>query len=202
MCLLAYLPKGTTLERYEVMRAFSGNPDGVGVAWWEDGEWKMVKGIMSIGRTLEVLEKLEDTDKVVHFRLGVVGPRHPKLTHPFLTDRKMLFQNGVWSGYRELEEKIKRGKIPRKHWVEFNKINQTPRDLTSDTKLMAFLLYLNDTTNGKYQEEVEEMLQSAGRIIILEKHNPNPTFISHFYTDGLGRRFSNPFFTNYADSCI
>lgn len=199
MCLLVYLPKGTTLTDNEVYRAFYGNPDGSGIAWWDGKGWKIRKMIMTPEGVIETLRVLGDAPKVVHFRLGTSGETHPLLTHPFITPSLAIFQNGIWSEYYRFLELTNRRGI-KKHWLKYNRINRTPPTLNSDTKLMGFLLYLNQKTKGKYRKEVKRMLYSSGRLIILKRRNPEPILISHFYTDDQGRKFSN-MLLSYPGTC-
>lgn len=107
--------KERALTEKEVREAFRANPDGGGLAWYEDGKVVLRKGFMKVNHMLDcylgehVNEKLPH---VVHCRRATSKVTQ-KLTHPFIVSEKsplkltyhgneaVLFHNGVVSDWKK-----------------------------------------------------------------------------------------------------
>ncbi|MCX8097390.1 MAG: class II glutamine amidotransferase [Spirochaetes bacterium] len=195
MCLIAYLPKDKVMSKEEVEKAWRINDDGAGIAFFENGEWKIIKAVMKSEEIIKLIERYKNTSKVVHFRAASAGGVHPELTHPFETHRYILFHNGTWIHWNTFCSLLKLFPIFQKYWKKYNEeMNYNP-DLISDTKLLAFLLYLVE--EGKcVKKEVEEIIKEAGKIVIIDKKKNKVMFYGNFENDS-GRKFSNSSYKGY-----
>jgi len=100
MCVIACLQEGVKVERDEFEKIWNNNPDGFGLAYSEDGEWKVLKGMMQEETAWETLNQIQsDYTTVCHWRMASCGFIEPKLTHPFIIrlrkgKRAVLFHRG------------------------------------------------------------------------------------------------------------
>src|ERR1019366_5476325 len=135
MCLLLAAVKGRPTEE-AIRNSASGNPDGIGYAYKENGILHYEKGI-SVDRAVE-LSKTLPLGFCMHFRIATSGGVVPELIHPFpvrldapLTKKgkanKLLFHNGVFSEWKEvlIKHLTERITLPLGKW--------------SDTRALALL---------------------------------------------------------------
>jgi len=100
MCVIGYLPKGSEVNEEEFYDIWNANPDGFGLAYCEDSEWKVLKGMMEPETAWETLSQIQNEHTVVcHWRLASSAVVKPKLTHPFIIKlkkgkRAILFHRG------------------------------------------------------------------------------------------------------------
>ncbi|MCX8167092.1 MAG: hypothetical protein N3E37_04535, partial [Candidatus Micrarchaeota archaeon] len=130
------------MTKEEIEKAWKVNGDGAGVSFLKENKWNIIKGITKLETLIEIVNKYKDNDKVVHFRLASTGGVAPELTHPFESRRYILFHNGTWIEWYSYATIIKTLPILKKRWLKYNKeMNYEPK-IISDTKILAFLLYL------------------------------------------------------------
>lgn len=189
MCLIAYLPSNKSLEGKEIAKAWKANRDGAGIAFFKNEKWNVVKGIMDIDTLEKLIEENKDSDKIVHFRLATSGGRHPELTHPFETPRYIIFHNGFWTDYYKWLTRIKTNTPLKQYWSNYNKIMNYNPNLVSDTKLLAFLLFLTEIEKTSIYK-FEEAVNASGKVILIDKKQNIVKFYGHFYLHN-GRYFSN-----------
>ncbi|MEM3420592.1 MAG: class II glutamine amidotransferase [Nitrososphaerota archaeon] len=108
MCIIAYVKNGEKLTTELTTIFHEHNPDGAGLAYYDDNErkWKVVKGLMSLEEIITKLNELQLLDRevhndfVIHFRYATTGSIIPELTHPFqfklLDTNCILFHNGTF----------------------------------------------------------------------------------------------------------
>jgi predicted glutamine amidotransferase len=110
MCLIIHKKRGKLIPEHLVQSANTDNPHGIGIAWRDNHRVLVEKGL-EIGAALSLLDRLgKSADLVIHFRLATHGPQDGLRTHPFpirgpenstsyVTDRGVLFHNGIVLGY-------------------------------------------------------------------------------------------------------
>jgi hypothetical protein len=94
MCIIAAKPAGVKMPTEETIRTmWSGNHDGAGLMYVENGRVQVEKGFMKLKDFLENLDQLASrldltsTPVVMHFRITTHGGTRPENTHPFpITD--------------------------------------------------------------------------------------------------------------------
>ena len=100
MCVIAYLEKGIKVENDEFKKIWNNNPDGFGLAYCEDSEWKVLKGMMEEETAWETFNQIQgEHTTICHWRLASCAMVRPKLTHPFIIrlkneKRAVLFHRG------------------------------------------------------------------------------------------------------------
>jgi hypothetical protein len=107
MCLIYYRDSARHLAPANVgalKRAYVGNPDGVGIAWFA-GEWQVWRSVDASWR--EVAERLCGLDAarfIVHFRWATHGGVELENCHPFqVGPQSFLFHNGSFAGVSDEE---------------------------------------------------------------------------------------------------
>lgn len=102
MCMIIYKPIGEKIPSENVIfDNFYSNPDGCGLMYMVDNQLKIDKGIFSPGKLYEKLlniEKVEQTQLAIHFRLATHGEINAQNCHPFLvSDTSAIMHNGILS---------------------------------------------------------------------------------------------------------
>ncbi|MEN2998077.1 MAG: hypothetical protein ABDH28_03455 [Brevinematia bacterium] len=197
MCLLAYLPKNKTMSLSEVMSAYYGNRDGMGIAHEVNGKWFVEKGITNPEEFQKKIETLRKHRKIVHFRAASSGGIDPDLTHPFETRKFIIAQNGTLPNWENLQKTIFMLNPMQIKWVEYNQLFNYNPEKISDTKLIAFLLYLaeEDTINI---DKVLEIISKAGRVALIVKEVNKILWFGDRKEDN-ERVFSNDSYKFYAN---
>lgn len=84
MCIIAYNPYGTLLNKDRLHIAYGNNRDGVGFMWREeDGRIESVKGFMDFDEVWNWVELLRNYTYALHFRFRTRGLRSEENCHPF-----------------------------------------------------------------------------------------------------------------------
>lgn len=189
MCLLAYLPRGKVMTQEEVMNAHRSNDDGMGIAYEVGGRWVVEKGITDPQELYRKIEDLKDHRKIVHFRAASAGGIDPDLTHPFETRKFVVAQNGTLSGWSDMSKTLMLLNPVRAKWLEYNiAFNYNPEKL-SDTKLIAFILYLAEE-GAVDMNKVLEIINKAGKVVLVVKDINTILWFGDRREDD-GRIFSN-----------
>lgn len=117
----------------ELKRGYSSNPDGIGIAWKDNGGVYFKKSI-GFGEMLGRL-KYAGRNKlpyIVHFRVATIGGRAPQLCHPFPLTTKpedlfrlegrtkgVLAHNGTWRSWdKMIEDKSLVKRIENANWSD------------------------------------------------------------------------------------
>jgi glutamate synthase domain-containing protein 1 len=100
MCLMIWKPAHAVLTKRDVYDYVKHNPDGFGVAWFEDGRVKTYKmvgyGKKAIWRAYQ--EYAAGRDCALHWRMATAGAINLDMTHPFKVNEKtILMHNGMLS---------------------------------------------------------------------------------------------------------
>jgi hypothetical protein len=97
MCLAIYKPAGVTIPKQNLENGFNQNDDGAGMAWFEDGKVKILKGLFSFKRFYEEYIKRERFQMLIHFRWATHGTKNALNCHPFVfgNNRYALIHNGM-----------------------------------------------------------------------------------------------------------
>jgi len=103
MCI-AILNKanGANLSRKTLRRCQAANPDGIGIAWTEDGTVKVKKSVKSLDVIFKTYQRARtfDTDILLHFRLATHGQVSVANCHPFNIDSNtVVIHNGIIDGF-------------------------------------------------------------------------------------------------------
>src|SRR5574343_1845432 len=113
MCVIVHKPAGVNLTSDTLYQMWVENPDGAGIAYYNDeNKLTVEKGFMKLKRLKRALRELGDRDIVLHFRWATHGKVTPDMCHPFVidtdltrargtdaTERQVLFHNGIIDGY-------------------------------------------------------------------------------------------------------
>lgn len=88
MCILVVKPEGIGFPEVDTMyNCFLSNPDGAGIAYNDNGQVKIYKGIMQWEKFEKIYKKIsayKEKTFIFHFRIGTHGlKRSAKHTHPF-----------------------------------------------------------------------------------------------------------------------
>ena len=111
MCVIIVKPKNVEIKYPDLWAAWSYNPDGAGLAYYDRGKIIVQKGFMEIDDFWNVLKKLKNKKVVLHLRYATHGKVNKHQTHPFAivdsvngaksaTDiQAALFHNGIVSNF-------------------------------------------------------------------------------------------------------
>ena len=100
MCIIILKPAKIVLSRERLHTCWKGNPHGAGFMYSEDGEVKVVKGLMTFEEFWKAIEEVGPARKLVmHFRIKTHGAVSQELTHPFwIRESKLaMVHNGIIS---------------------------------------------------------------------------------------------------------
>lgn len=163
MCVIMVVKdKAPTLE--QLIQAEEVNGDGAGIAWLQGGKvhWKKSLTARGVYKIMKSVPK----PSVIHFRLATAG-NNKILCHPFGIDEKVsssffgksdrvLFHNGHWGQWET-------------HWEAVNNARlKIPPGLYSDSRLIAYLAFLNGSKYPQFLEKVDGMQ----KFCVLDKNGP------------------------------
>lgn len=115
MCVITVKPRNIIIDYSTVQNMWLKNPDGCGLAYFDsDGRVLVEKGFMTLPEAWTAINRHQDKELVIHFRLATHGKKTPQQTHPFaitknIVDAKayycggafkaVLFHNGIITNY-------------------------------------------------------------------------------------------------------
>jgi predicted glutamine amidotransferase len=101
MCIIAIKPADSKIAISKIFNMWVNNPHGAGIMFAQDGELKVVKGLMDLGAFLDAYNEHKDKKLVIHFRWRTHGPVLGKLTHPFWINGDVaMVHNGIIPGIK------------------------------------------------------------------------------------------------------
>jgi len=97
MCLAIVKPAGLDVPEKNLRSGYEHHNDGCGIAWAENGELHVEKGMLTWDAFLGLYEGVKEHPCLIHFRKATHGPKNETNCHPFLfNDGKLaLIHNGV-----------------------------------------------------------------------------------------------------------
>ena len=101
MCIIAYKPAGTDIEKEVLQECFSRNPDGAGFMYPKASEVMIQKGFFDFESFWKAWHKTEKTygdsiPYVLHFRISTAGRINYKNSHPHRISPDLAFvHNGI-----------------------------------------------------------------------------------------------------------
>lgn len=99
MCIIAVKPASSKISVNRLFNMWVNNPHGAGIMFAQDGELKVIKGLMDFGNLLDAYLENQNRKMVLHFRWRTHGPVVGKLTHPFwVTGDVAMVHNGIIPG--------------------------------------------------------------------------------------------------------
>jgi glutamine phosphoribosylpyrophosphate amidotransferase len=88
MCVIIAVPERCTVDKETLAKAWTGNPDGGGFCYVENGVVKSNKGHMKFFSFLEAYSEARASNPespfVIHFRIRTHGACDAERTHPFM----------------------------------------------------------------------------------------------------------------------
>ncbi len=101
MCLMIYRPKGKTVTKERLNWGYVNNPDGVGMAYVDDGQLMVDKSLYTFDEWYKAYEALGDRDLLIHFRKASPGMEvKADMCHPFVFDSGEEVQTGEGENVR------------------------------------------------------------------------------------------------------
>ena len=97
MCLAIYKPADKKITRDHLKNGFENHSDGSGIAWAENGQLHVKKGMFKFDEFYAQYEAVQHLPCLIHFRKATHGTVGEANCHPFLfNDNKLaLIHNGV-----------------------------------------------------------------------------------------------------------
>ena len=99
MCIIASVPKGTTIDKPTLETMWQHNSDGAGISWIDNGKvrvYKTMKLKPFLKKFNEVSKQFGDSDILVHMRIATHGSVCLDNNHPFNVDTQTVFaHNGI-----------------------------------------------------------------------------------------------------------
>jgi Glutamine amidotransferases class-II len=97
MCMAIYKPTGKQIKRKYLKNAFNANPHGCGIAWVENGEINILKGMWTFDKFWAEYQAREKHPMLIHFRFATHGEKNETNCHPFMLNggQFAMIHNGV-----------------------------------------------------------------------------------------------------------
>jgi predicted glutamine amidotransferase len=96
MCIIVAKPKGVKLKREIWAECFRCNGHGAGLTYVEDGDLVVDKGYFEFDELYPEIEKREDQEMIVHFRIASAGGISLQNCHPFYYE-STIFPQYSWA---------------------------------------------------------------------------------------------------------
>ena len=102
MCIAIVTKPNQRLPDEWLANSFNSNPDGGGIAYIQDGQVKIHKGLMEYDKFYEAYDAVQQraghNHMLVHCRIATAGPVNQANCHPFRIKEGALIHNGhLWS---------------------------------------------------------------------------------------------------------
>lgn len=97
MCLAIYKPAGLDIPEKNLKSGFDANNDGCGIAWAQDGQIHVEKGLMTWDAFYGIYQGVSEYPCLIHFRKATHGKKNDENCHPFIFNngKHALIHNGV-----------------------------------------------------------------------------------------------------------
>lgn len=86
MCIIISKPAKRKMKSECYHKSFQHNKDGAGIAYVDDNELKVTKGIFNEEEFVSIVEALEDKAMIIHCRVATHGTINAENCHPFLIE--------------------------------------------------------------------------------------------------------------------
>ena len=150
MCVIIYKSEKISLNFKTLALAVKDNPDGLGVAFFDNNEWIVRKTLNPTEKKIKEFLRLTEGKKTIfHARKATSGKIDLKNTHPFFDDNFILFHNGI---------------LPTLNGIDQNR---------SDSSLLFLLLKNNLLDKHQILKNLADKTHS--RFLLIEK-NKQPIF--------------------------
>lgn len=94
MCVIIYCPVGETIDREELMDAWTVNSDGAGYCYQKDGEVIMERGFMDRDEYIDEVQKyIGKYNIALHFRITTSKQVNKLQTHPYCIENINLIKH-------------------------------------------------------------------------------------------------------------
>jgi len=182
MCIIALQTRGAQLKDDTIRTMFSGNPDGAGIMWAQDGRVHWVKGFFKVEDLLKAWHALpKGIVAAMHCRIKTHGAVSSKLCHPFpLTASKALYKSSGDSACMLMHNGIMSFMEKDEHY-----------DKSKDSDSSAYAKRLFDMFNGARLPDKEELeiirdeTETNNRILLLDGRGNYATSGEWEYKDGI-----------------
>jgi predicted glutamine amidotransferase len=109
MCLIVVSKNGKKLNKEEIEKATIFNPDGTGILYRENNDFKVLKFLNKEDFINFYFKKVKGFH-IIHFRKATSGKITEEFIHPFEIKtnegRGFLFHNGVWTSFEKIEKEL------------------------------------------------------------------------------------------------
>lgn len=185
MCVIIIIPKGETIEKTELLKAWNTNPDGAGYATRttdpKTGELKVLfhRGFMNFPAFYdEIKNKIGREDIILHFRISTSTRVNKTETHPYkkgdifrlkgLTNRPVICMNGT---------------IPYSQYITRFNCNDTMSYIKDNGEVFKIIA---ETGSNKVLNLIQEATGARWAMI-----TPDKTLFSSDFVEYKGKYYSN-----------
>lgn len=148
MCVILYKKKESKIDLETLLLARNTNPDGMGLAYFDDSEVIFERNLKPSKRDLQAcIKKTEEKEAIFHFRIATSGGVNLENCQPIYNKKGnfLLFHNGVVHS--------------------LNGASAT----ASDTVLLSYLLEHNEVDKNKLLEKIAQKTYS--KFVLIDDNN-------------------------------
>lgn len=84
MCIIVHKAKGVKLDEIVYRNCYNRNDHGVGIAFVDDGQLKVIKGMMGFDEMYAIVKANEERELLIHYRVMSKGAISEENCHPFV----------------------------------------------------------------------------------------------------------------------
>lgn len=198
MCIIAYIPAGTTLPEKLIKTMFNNNPDGAGLAWRAsiNSPANFSKGLMGVREVVNAFNEIPvNYERALHFRIATSGKVSPACCHPFPLSNSLSNSLGKLHGNAD-------GAVFHNGIIHFCTPREGMKSNISDT--MIFVKdYLSKLKNQLKFKHIQTLIEEAtnSKFLIFNK-GERVLMLGKWIEDG-GIYYSNTSYKGFVyNSCI
>lgn len=174
MCIIGIINNKKAFGKEEIENCYTMNSDGVGIAYVENNDIYVVKGLIDVDSVISMVKKLHKTPFVIHFRLTSAGYTSVEQCHPFpISEEYEVIERGDnYLIYRAKAVLFHNGTIYDKMLTYlYEKHFPNAEDLASDTQMLSALI-----RKGILDVDVLNLYSTANKFVVLTSSGEIKTY--------------------------
>lgn len=179
MCVIIFIPRGESITREEMIKAWNRNSDGAGYCMQKDGKVEMKRGFMKRNEFIDEVEQyIGKYNIALHFRISTSKAVNPLQTHPYMIENVSKMEGTTDGGVACMNGVVK---------CDYNK-----REKWNDT--MNYIVDKRETFKVINKDIIDMMEDSTSAKWLLMK--PRTVLMSKGFKEKDGRWYSNTYHLN------
>lgn len=201
MCIICIVNNKRAFGKEEIENCYTMNSDGVGLAYVENNDVYVVKGLMDVKDIMSMVKKLKKTPFVIHFRQISAGYISVNQCHPFpISQEYEVIEKGKnYLIYRAKAVLFHNGTIIDKMLTHlYRKHFPDAESLASDTQMLSALI-----RKGVLDLDVLNLYSTGNKFVVLTSSGEIKTYGTfiedrkNLYSNS-GYCYTDSFYNKYA----